>query len=96
MKSFLYSLYAPSGYENRKLAIKSASHYPHAIYDHAGYGPTFGAGHDLYTGSTSGYSYCGYTYQLPPRASYGSYCTFYTGSYSFTLSEIEVFYEEWH
>ncbi|XP_067019935.1 neurogenic locus notch homolog protein 1-like [Acropora muricata] len=95
-KSFLYSLHNYYGYHNRKFAIWSASYYPNAIYDHENYGPIFGAGHDLYTRSTSGHSYCGYTYQLPPGASYGSSCTFYTGSYSFTLSEIEVFYEEWH
>lgn len=94
-KSFLYSLYNPYGYHNRKFAIRSA-YYPYAIYDHANYGPTFGNGHDILTSGTSGYSYCGHSYQLPPGASYGSSCTFYTGSHSFTLSEIEVFYEEWH
>ena len=97
-KSFLYSyFFNPYGYDNRKFAIGSASYYPYAIYTHVSYRHIFGGnGHDLYTRSTSGHSFCGNNYQLPPRASSGSSCTFYTGSYSFTLSEIEVFYEEWH
>ena len=41
----------------------------------------------------AGIHFVGSGYQLPPGASYGSSCTFYTGSYSFTLSDIEVFYD---
>ncbi|XP_068688053.1 uncharacterized protein [Montipora foliosa] len=91
-KAFVYSLKNPYGYDNQKFAIKS-SYYSYAIYVHPSYGPTFGNGHEIYTSGNNGYTSCGYAYQLPPGSSKGR-CPFYTGSSSFTISEIEVFYEE--
>ncbi|XP_068752403.1 uncharacterized protein [Montipora capricornis] len=91
-KAFVYSLKNPYGYDNQKFAIKS-SHYSYAIFVYHLYGPTFGYGHVIHTRGNYGYTSCGYAYQLPPGSSQGG-CTFYTGSNSFTISEIEVFYEE--
>lgn len=91
-KAFVYSLKNPlAGYDNQKFAIRSSSY---AIYEAgSSYGPTFGNGHVIYTSGNNGYTECGYAYQLPPGSSQGR-CPFYTGSSSFTISEIEVFYEE--
>ena len=97
-KSFLFSLYNINGYAPVKVNIKS-SHYSSAIYTWSGYGPTFGAGHDLHISGNAGnnsypYTSCGSTYPLPPGySSYHSSCQFYAGSYHFTPTDVEVFNE---
>ncbi|XP_068752406.1 uncharacterized protein [Montipora capricornis] len=92
-KAFVYSLKNPNAnYDNQKFTIHS-SYYVYATYARRSYGPTFGSGHVIYTSGNNGYTSCGYSYQLPPGSSRGR-CPFYTGSSSFTISEIEVFYEE--
>ena len=70
-----------------------------AIYRYSGYGPSFGAGHDLYIAGNAGsntYSYTrfGWTYQPPP-----GYTRFETntnsllpGSFYFSPSDIEGLY----
>ncbi|XP_015756507.1 PREDICTED: hemicentin-2-like isoform X2 [Acropora digitifera] len=99
-KSFLYSLYNINGFSPVKLQIKSRWQN-RAIYRCSGYGPTFGNGQDIYISNNAAsnrnsYTYCGYTYHLPPgySSSYSS-CTFYAGggSHYFTPTDIEVFYE---
>ena len=65
------------------------------------YGPTFGGGHDIYISDNAAsnrysYTHCGNTYHLPPGySSSGSTCRFYAGegSYKFTPTDVEVFYE---
>ena len=97
-KSFLFSLYNINGYAPVKLNIKS-SHYSNAIYRCFDRGPAFGDGHDLRLtheaeGYRNSYTYCGSSFPLPPGYSVsGSYCKFYAGSYKFTPSNVEVFYE---
>ncbi|CAH3018139.1 unnamed protein product [Porites evermanni] len=97
-KSFLFSLYNINGYAPVKVNIKSSSNR-NAIYSCSGYGPTFGNGHDLHISSNaassgSSYTYCGYRYHLPPGYSASGYsCQFYAGSYKFTPTDVEVFYE---
>ena len=97
-KSFLFTLYNTYGYRPQKLTLYRWRYY--AIYDSSGYGPTFGGGHDLYirdyANTYSGsYTNAGHTYYSPYGCSgYRSYCSVFAGSYrSFTLSDIEVFYE---
>ena len=97
-KSFIYSLYNINGYAPVKLQIKSGRKQ-YAIYRRSSYGPTFGAGRDIYIWNNAAsnrlsYTYCSSTYHLPPEysSSYSS-CTFYAGSYKFTPTDIEVFYE---
>ena len=71
----------------------------YAIYTDYGYGPTFGGGHDIYIANnahsnTNSYTNFGFTYQPPSGYSYSSSNTqaLLAGSYSFTVSEVEVFY----
>jgi hypothetical protein len=64
-----------------------------ALYGNGAYGPTFGGGHDLHICSNantadSSYSNLGYSYQ-PPNGVHAQTCL--AGSYSFLLSELEVF-----
>ncbi|XP_067017628.1 uncharacterized protein [Acropora muricata] len=99
-KSFIYSLYNINGFSPVKLQIKSGRQI-YAIYRCSGYGPTFGNGHDIYISNnaeSNRYSYtsCGWTYPLPPGYSSSfSSCRFYAGggSYKFTPTDVEVFYE---
>ena len=97
-KSFIYSLYNINGYAPVKLQIKSG-YYNSAIYRCSGYGPTFGGGNDIRISNNAGsnrnsYTSCGCTYPLPPGYSSSRFsCTFYAGSYKFTPTDVEVFYE---
>ncbi|XP_044166811.1 uncharacterized protein LOC114973989 [Acropora millepora] len=97
-KSFIYSLYNINGFSPVKLQIMSGSQ-SNAIYRCSSYGPTFGGAHDIHISNNAAsnrnsYTYCGHTYPLPPGySSYGSSCRFYAGSYGFTPTDIEVFYE---
>lgn len=47
---FLFTLTNPHGIPPTKYSVKLRKH---SIFDHASYGPTFGAGHDLYVSSHS-------------------------------------------
>ncbi|XP_068736607.1 uncharacterized protein [Montipora capricornis] len=97
-KSFIYSLYNINGFAPVKRQVKSGRQGG-AIYRCSRYGPTFGNGHDIYisnnaTSNRASYTYCGSSYPLPPGySSSGSSCRFYAGSYTFTPTDIEVFYE---
>jgi hypothetical protein len=71
----------------------------YALYTHAGYGPTFGYGNDIYisnnaNANTGSYTNFGYTYR-PPRG-YSSGSTkgrnLLAGTYKFTPNEVETFY----
>ena len=81
-----------------KLQIKSGSHSD-AIIRCSRYGPIFGGGNDIRISNNAAstrnsYTSCGDTYHLPPGySSSGSSCRFYAGSYTFTPTDVEVFYE---
>ena len=99
-KSFLFSLYNINGYSPVKVKIKSGSnHYGDAILRCSSQGPTFGSGNDLHisdnaASNSNSYTYCGNTYHLPPGYSASGFsCQFYAGSYTFTPTDVEVFYE---
>ena len=97
-KSFIYSLYNTNGYAPVKLQIKSGRNR-YAIYRRSSYGPIFGDGYDIKivnnaASNKNSYTRCGDTYHLPPGYSSPDYsCTFYAGSWKFTPTDIEVFYE---
>ena len=97
-KSFLFSLYNINGYAPVKVNIKS-DHYGSAINPCSNYGPTFGGGHDLHiynnaASNHNSFTFCGFSFPRPPGSSEsGSYCRFYAGSYKFTPTDVEVFYE---
>ena len=94
-KAFVFSLYNVKGYNPVKL--KQYQNQQNAMYICSSHGPTFGVGHDIYISDDAknnqhSYTECGQTYQDPTGYS-GENCRFFTGSYHFTPSDIEVFFE---
>ena len=95
--SFLFSLRNKDGLAPFIANIKKGQEH-HALYCYSGYGPTFGAGYDLYICNnphqvSKSYSYFGSSYQLPT----GYFCSseqarnLLAGQYKFLTTEIEVF-----
>ncbi|XP_068717253.1 uncharacterized protein [Montipora capricornis] len=99
-KPFIYSLYNINGYAPVKLQIKSG-HQSSAIYRCYNYGLTFGKGADIRisdnaTRNRNSYTHCDWSYPPPPGySSSRSSCRFYAGggSWKFTPTDVEVFYE---
>ena len=101
-KAFIYSLTNNNGsghavYNPVKLRAKPDM-YNTAVSNCDLYGPTFGISDIAISNNSASnqdsYTYCGYSYPLPPGYYlYGSNCKFYAGSYYFTPTDIEVFYE---
>ena len=94
-KAFVFSLYNVNAYNPVKLT--QYQNQQNAMYRCSSYGPTFGWGHDLHISDdakNNQYSHtrCGDTYSNPTGYSAGN-CKFFTGAYSFTPSDIEVFFE---
>ena len=101
-KAFIYSLTNNNGsghavYNPVKLQVKSHM-YGSAVRRCDSWGPTFGWS-DIYisnnsASNTDSVTNCGWIYPLPPGYSLSSSnCKFYAGSFSFTPTDIEVFYE---
>ena len=101
-KAFIYSLTNNNGsghavYNPVKLRVKSDM-YHEAVLGCDFWGPIFGWG-DIAISNNSASNqdsstYCGRSYPLPPGYSLSaSNCKFYAGSYRFTPTDIEVFYE---
>jgi hypothetical protein len=89
-KSFIFTLKNPHNVAARIFKQKQADN---AIYDYGSYGPTFGNGHDLYVcdqcqNSASSYSNLGSIYVNDTGIDAQQVLT---GSYNFTVEEIEVF-----
>ena len=101
-EAFIYSLTNNNGsghavYNPVKLRVKS-DRYQYAVLGCAILGPVFGLLDILIsnnaTSNQDSYTSCGDSYPLPPGYSLsGPNCTFYAGSYKFTPTDIEVFYE---
>lgn len=67
---------------------------PRQTYNHAGYGPTFGGGHDLHINSAlaGGYANIGHTYGDNSQFGQAAYRNAFTGSYnSWSVGGLEVF-----
>jgi hypothetical protein len=71
----------------------------YALYTYAGYGPTFGGGHDIHisnnaNANTGSYTNFGYTYRQPSGYTYNTYKVknLLAGTYKFTPNEVETFY----
>ena len=101
-KAFIYSLTNNNGsghavYNPVKLRVKPYR-YNQAVYRCDSLGPRFGL-RDICisnnaTSNQHSLTHCGYGYPLPPGYSLsGRNCKFYAGSYKFTPTDIEVFYE---
>ena len=96
--AFLFSLVNKPGWQPLKLSQKGQHS---AIYRCSHYGPTFGAGHDIFIANNAANtadstSNLGVTYILPPDGnSYESSFqqSFLAGSNTFRPDEVEVFYE---
>lgn len=91
-ESFLFSLVNASGATPTKMPLNGTSNQ-HGIYCNSGYGPSFGAGHDLYiangaNANSSSYSILGTTYQCP---AYANSSSFLAGQRNFSVNEVEVF-----
>jgi hypothetical protein len=96
LNSWIFSLVNPSNTPIR--LFNTGAYGSYELYDHVNYGPTFGAGHDIYiannaNATTTNYSNLGHSYALPPNAQYGttSAKVFLAGSSRFQVKEIEVF-----
>ena len=104
-KAFIYSLTNNNGsgrhavYNPVKLRVKLDKYCRYfAAVSSASYGPRFGWSDIVIsnnaTSNQDSVTYCGEKYPLPPGYSlYDSRCNFYAGSYRFTPTDIEVFYE---
>ena len=91
-ESFLFSLVNASGATPTKMPLKGTSNQ-YGIYCKSVYGPSFGAGHDLYIASgananSSSFSNLGDTYQCPANANSS---LFLAGQKKFSVNEMEVF-----
>jgi hypothetical protein len=89
--SFLFALHCHSGLGPTKMPLTGANN-GNAMYGNGGYGPTFGAGHDIRVAdnanaNTSSQIYLGNSYRCPP----GQTGTFLTGSKQYQAAEVEVF-----
>ena len=101
-KAFIYALTNNNGsghavYNPVKLRVKSDKYYE-AVFRCDSAGPIFGAADILISNNSASnqdsVTSCGSSYPLPPGYSLsGPNCTFYAGSYRFTPTDIEVFYE---
>ena len=101
-KAFIYSLTNNNGsghavYNPVKLRVKP-NRYKYAVRRCDLLGPRFGRRDILISNNAASNqksrTHCGDDYPLPPGYSLsGSNCKFYAGSYEFTPTDIEVFYE---
>ena len=101
-KAFIYSLTNNNGsghvvYNPVKLRVRP-DRYKYAVVRCDSFGPRFGL-YDIFISNNSAsnqdsYTSCGWSYPLPPGYSISSSnCTVYAGSFYFTPTDIEVFYE---
>ncbi|CAH3192628.1 unnamed protein product, partial [Porites evermanni] len=101
-KAFIYSLTNNNGsghavYNPVKLRVKSGKDHE-AVYRCHLNGPIFGwldiAISNNSASNNDSHTYCDWSYPLPPGYSLSrSNCAFYAGSFRFTPTDIEVFYE---
>lgn len=94
-KSFIYSLHNINGYSPVKLTQSGYSNL--IMWDCSNSGPSFGGG-DIILASDAvnnneSYTHCGHTYTAPPGYTHAD-CPFFAGSFRFSPTNIEVFYEK--
>eukprot|EP01123_Difflugia_compressa_P010456 TRINITY_DN382_c7_g1_i1.p1 TRINITY_DN382_c7_g1~~TRINITY_DN382_c7_g1_i1.p1 ORF type:complete len:335 (-),score=73.63 TRINITY_DN382_c7_g1_i1:64-927(-) len=97
-KTWIFSLSNPSNTPTKMInEYPKGNDYKYSIYDHKDYGPVFGGGYDIgiqsgANKSNQNYSNLGYNF-LPPGKTLGTEeaKNFLTGSFYFTVTEIEVF-----
>jgi hypothetical protein len=89
-KTFLFTVKNPRGSEGRKFVMAGTAN---AIYCDSGYGPLFGAGHNIYVvdgcnANSTSYTNLGTTFTNDTGID-GKQV--FTGEYNFTVKEVEVF-----
>ena len=96
--SFLFSLRNPNDMQPFKCPIINGKN-AYAINCYSLFGATFGGSHDLHiadnaNANNNSYSHLGHTYQPPAGCQCNTQQTqsLFAGSYSFTPTEVEVFY----
>ena len=95
--AFIFSLRNNEGLGPFKSMVKS-SRRAYAIYKSLDFGPTFGAGFDMYiarnaNSNTNSYSTFGYSYSVPSGVQDRK--TILAGTNKFTPDDVEVFYLGW-
>ena len=95
-KAFIFSLYNTNGYAPENLTQYDDNRHE-AMYHCSTTGPSFGWC-DIYisndaSNNNDSRTHCGHTYTAPPGHRRHSSCPFYAGSYRFSPTDIEVFYE---
>jgi hypothetical protein len=89
--AFLFTLTNPHNIPPTKYPIQR-SRKANAVYHKHGYGPTFGAGHDLHVASNSNSNYTSYaTFPYAYSDTTGQGSNTFTGHRNFTVADIEVF-----
>jgi hypothetical protein len=89
--AFLFTLTNPHNIPPTKYSVPTTN-TQHTVYHNAGYGPTFGAGHDLHVCSNSksvNSSYSGFPSTFADTTGRGN--NTFTGSRTFMTTDIEVF-----
>jgi len=97
-KTWIFSLINPSN-QPMKMINEYKADSKYSIYDHKDYGPTFGGGYDigiLCGSNKTNHNYSNLGYNFVPsgktlKIGTEEAKTFLTGSFNFTVSEIEVF-----
>ena len=93
--SFIFSLRNKEDLSPFKAPLKDEN-TPYAIYAENSYGPTFGAGWDIYISNDAASNTNSYTnfniYYQAPSGQVNDTSTILAGTYYFQPSEIEVFY----
>jgi hypothetical protein len=84
-QSFVFSLTNPHNRDPMRFPLSNKSP---ALYGSSGFGPVFGGAHDIYVGSSNNSTSLGGSY-VNDTGIDGKQV--FTGEYSFTLKEIEVF-----
>ena len=101
-KAFLFSLVNRPGWAPVKLPQtgRYSSSRAHSVLFGSSYGPSFGAGHDIFisnsaSSNSNSLSNLGFTYSPPSGYRYSSTFaqTFLAGTHYFTPDEVETFYE---
>ncbi|XP_020623012.1 roundabout homolog 3-like [Orbicella faveolata] len=90
--AFIFSLRNKEGVAPFKSTVTNPSN---AIYKRSSYGPTFGAGHDIFifrnaNGNSASYTNFGYSFSVPSGVK--NKMTILAGFYNFTPDEVEVLY----
>eukprot|EP01126_Amoeba_proteus_P029627 TRINITY_DN2924_c0_g1_i1.p1 TRINITY_DN2924_c0_g1~~TRINITY_DN2924_c0_g1_i1.p1 ORF type:complete len:259 (-),score=58.29 TRINITY_DN2924_c0_g1_i1:132-908(-) len=95
-RAWLFSLTGPSKMAVQIPLSRKGKETKFSIYDHPDHGPTFGGGFDISVQgnantSSQNYSNLGYSFNIQEPKYTEKIRTFFTGTFNFVISDIEVF-----